>query len=338
MWKRLLAIAAVATTSTCGPAKKPDTMPAPAQAAAPAQGQNNPAPAAKPAKPAKAIEAPALIATPLPDDPTRTTIHRLSNGMTVYLSPDAQEPSVVAHVAVRAGSRNDPEQSTGLAHYLEHMLFKGTRKLGTLDYDTEKPHLDRIAELYAELRKPGADRDKVLHEIDGETQKAAEFAVPNELDQLYARIGVTGLNAFTADDATVYIARVPKNRIAQWARVEAQRYADPVFRLFWPELEAVYEEKNRALDNPNRRWREAFMKAMFPRHGYGWSTGIGEIEHLKVPAYRDMEEFFERYYTPSNMAILLSGDIDESVLPVLEAEFASFKRPAGDAPPPGDPP
>jgi predicted Zn-dependent peptidase len=336
MWKRLFAIAAVATTSTCGPASKPDTMPASPPAPAAAQGQRKPeAPAARPAK---AIEAPALIATPLPDDPTRTTIHRLSNGMTVYLSPDAQEPSVVAHVAVRAGSRNDPEQSTGLAHYLEHMLFKGTSKLGTLDYDKEKPHLDRIATLYAELRKPGADREKVLHEIDSETQKAAEFAVPNELDNLYARIGVTGLNAFTANDATVYISRVPKNRIAQWARIEADRYADPVFRLFWPELEAVYEEKNRALDNPNRRWREVFMKAMFPRHGYGWSTGIGEIEHLKVPAYRDMEAFFERYYTPGNMAILLSGDVDESVLPVLEAEFGSFKRPAGDAPPPGEPP
>ncbi|HEY0990519.1 MAG TPA: insulinase family protein [Kofleriaceae bacterium] len=335
MWKRLFAIAVVATSSTCGPANKPDTMPAPAPApvAQPAAQDKAPAP-----KVAKAIEAPALIAAPLPDDPTRTTIHRLSNGMTVYLSPDAQEPSIIAHVAVRAGSRNDPERSTGLAHYLEHMLFKGTTKLGTLDYDQEKPHLDRIASLYADLRKPGADRDKVLHEIDSETQKAAEFAVPNELDQLYARIGVTGLNAFTANDATVYISRIPKNRVAQWARIEAQRYSDAVFRLFWPELEAVYEEKNRALDNPNRRWREAFMKAMFPRHGYGWSTGIGEIDHLKNPAYRDMEEFFQRYYTPGNMAILLSGDVDESVLPVLEAEFGSFKRPAGDAPPPGEPP
>src|SRR5262249_46508546 len=93
--------------------------------------------------------------------------------------------------------------------------------------------------------------------------------------------------------------------------------------------------KNRGLDNPNRRWREAFMKAMFPKHGYGWSSVIGEIEHLKNPAYGDMEAFFRRYYTPQNMAILLSGDVDESVVPLLEAEFGSFKRPAGDAPTPG---
>jgi predicted Zn-dependent peptidase len=341
MWKRFFAIVVIATTPACGPANKPEPLPpAAVREVAPAGAAPNTAAASAGASAArpKAIEAPALITTPLGSDPTKTTIHRLSNGMTVYLSPDSQEPSIVAHIAVRAGSRNDPQQSTGLAHYLEHMLFKGTSKLGTLDYDKEKPHLERIAGLYAELRKPGADRDKVLHEIDSETQKSAEFAVPNELDQLYARIGVTGLNAFTDNDATVYISRIPKNRIAQWARIEAQRYSDAVFRLFWPELEAVYEEKNRGLDNPNRRWREAFMKAMFPRHGYGWSTGIGEIEHLKSPAYGDMEAFFQRYYTPGNMAILLSGDVDESVLPALEAEFGSFKRPAGDAPPPGEPP
>jgi predicted Zn-dependent peptidase len=345
MWKCFLAIGLVATTTTCGPAPKPDTITAPAPGPVAARNVATPGPVvlAKPVPPPaavrpKAVETPALIATPLAGDPTKTTIHRLSNGMTVYLSPDPQEPSVIAHVAVRAGSRNDPEQSTGLAHYLEHMLFKGTTKLGTLDYAKEKPHLDRIAGLYAELRKPGVDRDKVLHEIDSETQKAAEFAVPNELDQLYSRLGISGLNAFTNNDATVYVSRVPKNRLAQWARVESQRYADAVFRLFWPELEAVYEEKNRGLDNPDRRWREAFMKAMFPRHGYGWSSTIGEIDHLKNPAYGDMEAFFHRYYTPGNMAILLSGDVDESVIPLLEKEFASFQRPAGDAPPPGEMP
>ena len=283
----------------------------------------------------KAVETPALIPAPLAGDLANATIHRLSNGMTVYLSPDPQEPSVVAHVAIRAGSRNDPERSTGLAHYLEHMLFKGTRALGTLDFAKEQPHLERIAALYAELRAPGADRERVLRDIDAETQQAAAYAIPNELDQLYARLGITGLNAFTSNDATVYIAKVPKNRLAQWAHVEAQRYADAVFRLFWPELEAVYEEKNRSLDNPNRRWREAFMKAVFPGHGYGWSSTLGEIDHLKSPAYGDMEAFFHRYYTPANMAILLAGDVDDSVLPLLEREFAAFQRPAGDAPAPG---
>ncbi len=279
----------------------------------------------------KAVHQPPLIASPLPNDPAKVTIHRLSNGMTVYISPDAQEPSVVARVAVRAGGGQDPQQSTGLAHYLEHMLFKGTSKLGTLDYAKEKPHLDKIEKLYAELRRPGSNRAQVLKDIDAETQAAAAFAVPNELDTLYSRIGITGLNAFTNNDATVYVTEVPKNRLAQWAKVEATRYSDPVFRLFWPELEAVYEEKNRGLDNPGRQVYDTFMKNMFPKHGYGWSSVIGEIEHLKSPAYGDMLAFFHRYYTPGNMAILLSGDVDASVIPILEKEFGNFKRPAGDA-------
>jgi len=309
-------------------------QPAPDQPASDQPAPDQPAPdqPAPSTARAKAVETPALIPVPLAGDRAKVTIHRLSNGMTVYLSPDPQEPSVAAHIAIRAGSRHDPALSTGLAHYLEHMLFKGTTTLGTLDYAKEKPHLDRIAGLYAELRTPGADHDQVLRAIDAETQHAAAYAVPNELDQLYARLGITGVNAFTTSDATVYLAKVPNNRIAQWAHVEARRYSDAVFRLFWPELEAVYEEKNRSLDNPSRRWREAFMKALFPDHGYGRSSTLGEIEHLKSPAYGDMEAFFERYYTPGNMAILLSGDIDASVLPVLETEFAAFQRPAGDAP------
>src|SRR5262249_46271075 len=130
------------------------------------------------------VEAPRLVPAPLPGDPTKTTIHRLSNGMTVYISPDSQTPSFVAHIAVRAGSRHDPANSTGLAHYLEHMLFKGTSKLGTLDYAKEKTHLDRIAALYGDLRKPGTDAAKILKDIDGETQQAAAYAIPNEFDQV----------------------------------------------------------------------------------------------------------------------------------------------------------
>ncbi|HEX4421724.1 MAG TPA: insulinase family protein [Kofleriaceae bacterium] len=343
MTNRLLALALVATTTTCGPAAKPAPVTPPPTTADVAASATPPAPASTPppAPPpprAKAIAAPALVPTPLADDATRTTIHRLSNGMTVYLSPDPQEPSVIAHVAVHAGSSFDPERSTGLAHYLEHMLFKGTTQLGTLDYAQEQPHLEHIARLYDELRKPAADRDQILRAIDRETQADAAFAVPNELDQLYSRLGITGLNAFTNNDATVYIAKVPKNRLAQWARVEATRYADAVFRLFWPELEAVYEEKNRGLDSPPRQVHEAFMKLMFPHHGYGWSSTLGEVEHLKNPAYADMQAFFQRYYTPQNMAILLSGDVDDSVLPMLEQAFAGFQRPAGEAAPPGAPP
>ncbi|MGE0867823.1 MAG: M16 family metallopeptidase [Kofleriaceae bacterium] len=327
-------LAVLVLAVACGSSKPSSTVPAPPGSGDSMADQQPAAP--PPGERPRAIEAPALLDKPLAQDPSHTTIHRLSNGMTVFISPDPQKPSIVAYIAVRAGSASDPKNSTGLAHYLEHMVFKGTSKLGTLDYAKEKPHLDRISALYADLRKPGANADQILKEIDAETQKSAQYAVPNELDQLYARMGITGLNAFTADDATVYTVEIPKNRIAQWARVEAARYSDPVFRLFWPELEAVYEEKNRGLDNPARRVNEALMLALFPNHGYGYSSGIGEVEHLKKPAYGDMEAFFHRYYTPQNMAIFLAGDVDTSVLPVLERELASFKRAPGEAADPGD--
>jgi predicted Zn-dependent peptidase len=331
--RRLTTLALLLLVAACGGGGRPaTTVPAPPVAdTPPAPGGEDPAPAPSAAK---AAFAPRLVPQPLPGDPTRTTVHRLSNGMTVYLSPDPQEPSFQAHIAVRAGSRHDPATSTGLAHYLEHMLFKGTAQLGTLDHGKEKPHLERIAALYAELRRPGADAAKILKQIDEETQRSAAYAIPNELDVLYARMGIGGLNAYTAPDATVYIAEVPKNRVVPWARVEAARFMDPVFRLFWPELEAVYEEKNRSLDNPGRRVYEALQRALFPSHGYGQSA-LGEVEHLKKPAYADMEAFFARYYTPGNMAILLAGDVDESILPQLEAELAAFQRPAGDAVAPG---
>lgn len=314
-----------------GSPSAPTTPPPPVEAPAPSPAA---APPPAPGQP-RAVATPALVPAPLPADPAKVTVHRLRNGMTVYLSPDPTVPSVTAYIAVRAGSAQDPQQSTGLAHYLEHMVFKGSTRLGTLDYAKEKPHLDKIAALYADLRKPGNDRAATLKAIDAANLAAAAFEIPNELDQLYARIGITGLNAFTANDATVYIGDVPKNRLAQWAQVEAERYADPVWRLFWPELEAVYEEKNRSMDNPAWRIDETMMRALFPKHGYGWSSGIGEIEHLKSPAYADMEAFFARYYTPGNMAILLSGDVDASVLPMLEQAFGRLDRPAGAANEPG---
>src|SRR5690606_38174607 len=129
------------------------------------------------------------------------TIHRLKNGMTVYISTNREQPRVSAWIAVRAGSRHDPPDSTGLAHYLEHMLFKGSDELGTLDAAAERPHVERIAALYAELRRESDEerRKAIFASIDAETQKSARYAIPNEFDQLYARLGITGVNAFTSD-------------------------------------------------------------------------------------------------------------------------------------------
>jgi len=281
---------------------------------------------------------PQTLASPLPNDPMAVTIHRLRNGITVYISIDRQAPRVVSWIGVRAGSRMDPANSTGLAHYLEHMLFKGTDDFGTLDPTAEAPHVEAIRKLYADLR--GIDdperRKATFSAIDRETQAIAEFAVPNELDRLYAKMGIEGVNAFTSFEQTVYIGDVPTNRLAAWAAVEGERFSDPVFRLFYPELEAVYEEKNLSLDNPASRMHEATYRAVYAKHPYGLQTTIGSVEHLKTPAYDDMMAFYDRWYVPNNMAIVLAGDVDPAtVLPILEQRFGGLQPKELTEPHPG---
>ena len=296
--------------------------PSPALAAEPTA----PAPAERAALLA-ASELPALQPEPLADDPLGVTIHRLSNGLTVYMSVDREQPRVHAWIAVRAGSRHDPAHSTGLAHYLEHMMFKGTARLGTLDALAEAPHLERTAALYDHL--PAAvtadDRAHVLAQIDAATQAAAATAIPNEIDRLYAALGILDVNAFTTDEATVYLADLPAGRLAAWARVEAERLAHPTFRLFYPELEAVYEEKNTSLDSPEERVDEALRLALFPGHPYGTQPTLGLAEHLKNPALAEMVAYHRRWYLPNNAAIVLAGDLDPAAaLATLEQSFGTW--------------
>ena len=274
-----------------------------------------------------ASDLPTVQEAPVAADPLGATVHRLSNGMTVYIATDRQAPSFYGWIAVRAGSRHDPPDSTGLAHYLEHMLlFKGSQGLGTVDHASERPHLKRIRVLYDELAEaPEADRQRILGEIDAETQQVAATAVPNEISRLYASLGVMYINAFTNKDRTVYVQRVPTNRFAAWAKVEVERFSRPVFRLFYPELEAVYEEKNRGLDSAWRPLWTLSNEGLFPEHPLGRQTTLGSVEHLKTPAFGNMVAFFERWYVPNNMAIVLAGDVDASVLPALEEAFGGMK-------------
>jgi predicted Zn-dependent peptidase len=281
-----------------------------------------------------ASDLPPIVPVPLDGDAMGVTVHRLDNGLTVYISTDRQKPRLDAWIAVRTGSRNDPPNSTGLAHYLEHMLFKGTDEYGTLDLAAEREHIDAIERLYAELR--GADearRAEIFAEIDRHTQATAAYAIPNEFDRMYSKLGVEGVNAFTSDEITAYIADVPSNRFEAWAQVEGERFADPVFRLFYPELEAVYEEKNLSIDDPSDRVWESLLLALYPTHPYGTQPTIGVTEHLKSPAYGDMVEYFGDWYVPNNMAVVLAGDIDaERALPVLEATLGHWQPRPLEAP------
>jgi predicted Zn-dependent peptidase len=284
-------------------------------------------PAAAKRKATLAPAVPATLAAPLPDDPMGVSVHRLPNGLTVYLSPNKGEPRISAQIAVRAGSKHDPADSTGMAHYLEHMLFKGTGRLGTLDYAAEKPRLDRIRALYEDLfkTKDEAARAKIYKAIDAENGEAAKHAVPNEFDRFYRLIGADGLNAYTSNEQTVYVVSIPSNRLEAWAAVESERFKDPVFRLFQSEIETVYEEKNRSMDNAERIINEEVWKRLFKVHPYGQQTTLGSIEHLKNPSLEKMYAFYERWYRPNNMAIVLAGDFDrEKALEVVTRRFGSW--------------
>ena len=305
--KFLLGLAAAATLllTACG---EQTSAPEPTAVATPAAVEQNPGYR--------------RINSPNPEDPLAAQIYELDNGLQIFLTENHEEPRFYAEIAVRAGSKHDPADGTGLAHYLEHLLFKGNQNLGTLDYEAEKPHLDRIVELYEEhfQETDPARRAEIYAEINSEAQLAAQYAVPNEIDKLYNSMGGGGLNAHTWYEETVYKIGLPSNRLQQWAAIESDRFVDPVFRLFHTELETVYEEKNRTLDNGSRIIGTALDELLYKVHPYGQQPTIGTVDHLKNPSLVYIQNYFDTYYVPNNMGIFISGDIDPSETIALIAE------------------
>src|SRR5205809_817248 len=280
------------------------------------------------ATPVSALAGYKQINQPNPKDPMAVQIYRLDNGLTVYVTENHETPRFEAQIAVRAGSKHDPAESTGLAHYLEHMLFKGTTQVGTLDHDKEKAHLDRITALYEKhFHETDPEKRKAIYaEINKESQLAAQYEIPNEMDKLYKAIGEEGLNAHTWHEETVYQVNLPANRLEQWAMVESERFQHPVFRLFQPELEIVYEEKNQTLDNKEAVIEFAVNKLLFKKHPYGQQTTIGEVEHLKNPSLKNMYDYYRQHYVPGNMAIVISGDIEpRRTLKLIDKYFSAWK-------------
>ncbi|MCA9708427.1 MAG: insulinase family protein, partial [Myxococcales bacterium] len=248
-------------------------------------------------------------------------------GLTVLLSENHDRPEVFGAVVVRTGGKNDPSDDTGMAHYLEHMLFKGTTDFGTLDWEAERPLQERLEQLYEDLgaAKDEAARAAVQEQIGETVRQTYAHAVPNEVDQILEEIGGTGVNAFTTYDETVYHNTFPASQIDAWLEIYAHRFEDPVFRLFPTELEALYEEKNIPIATLGYPHFRTFIKRAFPGHPYGDNDILGEVEHLKRPSLRAMKAYFGRYYVPGNMALVLSGDFDpDVVLPTIEARFGRW--------------
>ena len=262
------------------------------------------------------------------DDPMATRIYTLDNGLKVYLSVNKEEPRIQTYIAVRTGSKNDPAETTGLAHYLEHIMFKGTDKFGVTDPAAEAVYLDQIEqcyEAYRQLTDP-EERRLAYREIDSLSQLAAQYFIPNEYDKLMAAIGAEGTNAFTSNDVTCYVEDIPSNEVENWAKIQADRFQNMVIRGFHTELEAVYEEYNIHLTSDMDKLYTAMLAKLFPTHPYGTQTTIGTQEHLKNPSITNIKNYFKKWYVPNNVAICMAGDFDpDAVIATIDQYFGQWK-------------
>jgi predicted Zn-dependent peptidase len=266
-------------------------------------------------------------------DPIGVRKFVLKNGLTVLLSENHERPVVFGSIVVDAGGKDDPADATGMAHYLEHMLFKGTRELGTMDYEAEALKIAELSRLYDELAAATQEdaRARLQVEIDRAAQEAAAHAIPLEYEKLIGEIGGTNSNAYTTPDMTVYHNEFPASEMQAWLKIQAHRFDQPVFRLFPSELEAVYEEKNMSMDGFIDPLTERFLERVFPEHPYGTQSVLGSVEHLKKPSLAKMRAHYERQYVAGNMALVMVGDFDsDTVAPWIVDEFSGWR--GGDAP------
>ena len=261
-------------------------------------------------------------------DVTKARFYTLKNGLTVILSATNKDPRIQCYIATKAGSKTDPANHTGLAHYLEHLLFKGTDKFGSMDWAKEKPELDKISALYESYNhsSDSVQRRAIYHTIDSVSGKAATYSIANEYDKMMSSMGAQGTNAFTSFEQTVYTDDVPANAADKYLAVQSERFRNPQLRIFHTELEAVYEEKNRGLDNDRSKVFEKLFAGLFKNNNYGKQTTIGTIEHLKNPSQEAIRQYFNTYYVPNNMGVIMSGDFDaDAMIKKIDAAFAYMK-------------
>ncbi|MDR3287122.1 MAG: insulinase family protein [Prevotellaceae bacterium] len=262
------------------------------------------------------------------NDPIKARIYTLDNGLKVYMAVNKEQPRIQTYIAVRAGGKNDPAETTGLAHYFEHLMFKGTTNFGTTNYETEKPLLDEIENLFEIYRKTtdDAERKAIYKKIDSISNEASKIAIPNEYDKLMSAIGANGTNAYTNYDVTCYTEDIPSNQVENWAKIQADRFANVVIRGFHTELETVYEEYNISLTSDSRKIYQNILAGLYPNHPYGTQTVLGTQEQLKNPSIINIKNFYKQWYVPNNMAICLSGDFDpDETINIIKKYFGEFK-------------
>ncbi len=264
------------------------------------------------------------------NDPLKARIYTLDNGLKVYMSVNKEKPKIQITIATKAGSKLDPAETTGLAHYFEHLMFKGTKHFGTNNWEVEEPllnEIERLFEVYRTIDESNvAERNALYAQIDSVSQIAAQYAIPNEYDKLMSIIGSSGTNAATWVDFTNYYENIPSNQLENFLVIQADRFLNPAIRLFHTELETIYEEKNMTLTQDRRRVSTALMEALFPNHPYGTQTTIGTQKHLRNPSITKVKEFFSTYYVPNNMAFIMAGDFDpDQAIALIDKYFGGMK-------------
>ena len=263
----------------------------------------------------------------VPGDLMDTKIYTLDNGLKIYMTVNPRQPRLQTYIAVKVGAKNDPSETTGLAHYFEHLMFKGSEKFGTSDYAAEKPLLDRIEQEFEKYRllTDEAERAAAYKIIDSLSYEASKYSIPNEYDKLMAAIGAQGTNAYTSYDQTVYVEDIPNNQIEAWAKIQADRFENNVIRGFHTELETVYEEKNMSLTQDSRRVLEEMLAQLFPNHPYGQQSVLGTQEHLKNPSITNIKNYHKEWYVPNNIAICVSGDFNpDEFVETIEKYWGNF--------------
>lgn len=259
--------------------------------------------------------------------PIKVETYHLKNGLKVILCEEHSQPLVHGSVLVHAGSKNENPNATGVAHYFEHIMFKGTDRIGTTDWAHEKLYLDSISQAYDRLHatQDTKERHNIQLEINRLNIAASKYAIPNEVDAILQKMGCTGLNAGTSYDYTVYYNALPSNQLSNWMDVYVERFRNPIFRLFQSELEAVYEEKNMYENQMIYDFSRNIFREAFGEHPYSRDV-IGLGEHLKNPQPSEMQKFFDTYYVANNMTLILVGDFKTSeAKKLIEDKFSVWR-------------
>lgn len=276
-------------------------------------------------------------------------VHTLSNGMKFLLVPEKGDPNVAAGWVAKVGSVNERPGVTGVAHLFEHMMFKGTRTIGTSDIDQDLSIIDQLDEVRGEIRKEEqallekyrrgliedpkdpairSDRHKELIGKFGELIEAQrKLIVKDEIDRLYSSAGASGMNAGTSNDLTIYFINVPANKLELWFWIESDRLLNPVFREFYSERDVVHEERRLRVDStPTGRIDEQFDSMFWMSSPYSWPV-IGWTTDLEGLTREEALEFFDLYYAPNNITASLVGDFDpDEAIALAEKYFGRLKR------------